>query len=54
MYFGKRTNGIYFIDYIDENSDRTRRVSTGSGNKKEALKFLSDFKKKLFSKSKGF
>ena len=47
MYLGKRKNGIFFIEYFDEERDLKRRVSTRSKNKKEALKFLVEFEKKL-------
>ncbi len=51
MYLGKRTNGIFFIEYFDEDELKTRRVSTGCRNKKNALRFLKDFKSKLINRA---
>jgi len=47
MYLAKRKNGNYFIAYYDEIENRTRRVTTKTKIKKEALKFLSEFNANL-------
>ncbi len=44
MYLGRRSNGIYFVDYFDSEENRKRRISTGKRNKREANLFLSRFK----------
>ena len=49
MFLLKR-DGIYHLEYFDEEENRTRRVSTKQRIKKDALKFLSDFES--FSKTK--
>jgi integrase len=47
MYLGKnKKSGIYFIYYRQPNGKKTRK-STGTKFKSEALKFLSEFEKKL-------
>ena len=50
MYLAKRKNGIYYIQYFNEEENRARRISTGKRKKNEALKFLSEFKSKLNAK----
>ena len=40
MFLGKRSNGIYFVEFFDEAQFKTRRVSTGTKNKKLAAEFL--------------
>jgi site-specific recombinase XerD len=40
MFLGKRSNGIYFVEFFDESLFKTRRVSTGTKNKKLASEFL--------------
>lgn len=49
MFLSKRSNGIYYIHYFQENGKRTC-VSTKSKTKSEALKFLSDFQRELSKK----
>ena len=44
MYLGKRSNGIYFVDFFDSEENRKRRISTGKRNKKDANLFISNFK----------
>ena len=46
----KRSNGIYYLKYFDE-SGSEKRVSTKTKNKREALKFISQFKKQLEEES---
>jgi len=43
MILAKRNNGIYYIQFFDNEEQRIKRVSTSSRNKKEALKFLNNF-----------
>ncbi len=43
MNLAKRKNGIYYVQYFDVEENRVRRFSTGKRNKKEALKFLTEF-----------
>ena len=48
MFMFKRTNGIYYIVYLD--LDRKRKyISTKSRHKSEALKFLSEIKEEIKS-----
>jgi integrase/recombinase XerD len=51
MILIKRNNGIYYIQYFDEEENRTRRISTGARNKKDAYHFLSEFRLNLESRS---
>lgn len=44
MYLGKRSNGIYFVDFFDFEENRKKRISTGKRNKKDANLFLSEFR----------
>jgi hypothetical protein len=46
MYLFKR-NGIFYVEFFDEAENRTRRKSSGKSVKSEALKFVSEFQKKL-------
>ena len=46
MYLFKR-GAIYQLEFFDEQENRIKRVSTKSRTKPEALKFLTDFRKKL-------
>lgn len=48
MFLGKRSNGIYFVEFFDENLFKTRRVSTGTKNKKLAAEFLHKMELKRF------
>lgn len=48
MFLGKRSNGIYFIEFFDENLFKTRRISTGTKNKKLAAEFLHKMELKRF------
>jgi site-specific recombinase XerD len=43
MILAKRKNGIYYIQFFDNEEQKIKRVSTSSRNKKEALKFLNNF-----------
>ncbi len=52
MYITKRINGYYFVEYFDKSENRRRRISTKTKTKKEALKFLSEFKFHLQSQNK--
>ena len=52
MFLGKRKNGIYFVDYFDKYEHRSKRISTGSKSKREALKFLSELEKKISNQPK--
>jgi site-specific recombinase XerD len=47
MFIGKRKNGYYFIEYLDEATGVPKRVSTKTKIKKEAFRFLSDFETNL-------
>jgi len=47
----KRKNGIYYIQYFDIEENRIRRISTGEKIKKNAYKFLSEFRSNLKSRS---
>jgi len=51
MFIFKR-NGIYYLEYLDEVENRTRRISTKARHKPEALKFLTKFNKQLSNKPK--
>jgi hypothetical protein len=51
MFLFKR-RGIYYLEYFDELENRKKRISTKSRLKPDALKFLTDFKKKLSDTSK--
>jgi len=51
MILAKRKNGIYYIQYFDEDENRIRRISTGARNKKDAYHFLSEFRLNLESRS---
>jgi hypothetical protein len=46
MFLFKR-KGIYYLEYFDEMENRKKRISTKARLKKEALKFLTDFKESL-------
>lgn len=46
----KRSNGIFYIKYFDE-SGSEKRISTKVKTKREALSFISQFKKQLEAKS---
>lgn len=46
MFLLKR-NSIYYIEYLDVEENRVRRVSTHQSIKRDAVKFLSDFEKNL-------
>jgi hypothetical protein len=52
MFIGRKTNGIYFIEYFDEGLQKTRRVSTKSRSKKDAFSYLANFKSKDASRKK--
>ncbi|MDI6766027.1 MAG: tyrosine-type recombinase/integrase [Bacteroidota bacterium] len=43
MFLSKRSNGIYYLWYIDEGGKK-QKISTGCKLKSNALKFLRDFK----------
>ena len=47
-----RRNGIYQIQYFDEEENRIKRVSTRTRRKTEATLFLSDFKRKILDEQK--
>jgi site-specific recombinase XerD len=49
MILAKRKNGIYYIQFFDNEEQKIKRVSTSSRNKKEALKFLNNFNESLKS-----
>jgi site-specific recombinase XerD len=51
MILIKRKNSIYYIQYFDEEVNRNRRISTGARNKKDAYRFLSEFRLNLESRS---
>jgi site-specific recombinase XerD len=51
MILAKRKNGIYYIQYFDNEENRIRRISTGERIKKNAYKFLSEFRSNLKSRS---
>lgn len=42
MHLFKRSNGIYYLKYLDSEG-RLKKISTGKRKKKEALKFLNQF-----------
>lgn len=42
MFLLKR-NGIYYLEYLDEQENRVRRISTKQRIKRDAIKFLSNF-----------
>lgn len=44
MFLGKRKNGYYFVDFFDPSIKKSRRISTKTKSKIEALKFLNSFK----------
>ena len=48
MFLLKR-GSIYYIEYLDVEENRIRRVSTHQSIKRDAIKFLSDFEKNLKS-----
>lgn len=47
MFIGRRKNGYYFIEYLDEVSGTIKRISAKTKIKKEAVKFLSAFEANL-------
>ncbi len=47
----KRKNGFYYIQYFDIEENRIRRISTSEKIKKNAIKFLSEFRSNLKSRS---
>jgi hypothetical protein len=49
MFLLKRS-GIYYVEYLDEQENRIRRVSTKQKIKRDAIKFLTDFEKNLKTK----
>jgi integrase/recombinase XerD len=49
MILAKRKNGIYYIQFFDNEEQKIKRVSTSSRNKKEALKFLNNYSESLKS-----
>lgn len=48
MFLLKR-GSIYYVEYLDAEENRIRRVSTHQNIKREAIRFLSDFEKNLKS-----
>jgi site-specific recombinase XerD len=48
MFLGKRSSGIYFVEFFDEINFKTRRVSTGTKNKKLATEFLRKIESKKY------
>ncbi len=50
MHLNRRKNGIYYIQYFNNEEQKIKRVSTSTRNKKEALFFLKEFDKNLESK----
>ena len=50
MFIYKR-GGIYYLAYFDEIENRNRRISTKKKKKPDALKFLTEFKKELNSRT---
>ena len=48
MFLGKRSNGVYFVEFFDEELFKTRRISTGTKNKKLATEFLHKLEIKRF------
>lgn len=51
MWLVKR-NDVFYIRYIDSESGKERKISTKKTTRREALVFLSDFKKNLAAKQK--
>ena len=49
MFLLKRS-GIYYVEYLDEQENRIRRISTKQKIKRDAIKFLTDFDKNLKTK----
>ena len=43
MFLAKRSNGVYYLWFIDEAGHR-QKISTGSTLKPDAIKFLREFK----------
>lgn len=50
MFLFKR-RGIYYLEYLDEVENRKKRISTKKKKKPDALKFLTEFKKELNSRT---
>jgi hypothetical protein len=46
MFLFKRRK-VYHLEYFDEFENRNKRISTKCINKKDALRFLTDFNAKL-------
>jgi len=44
MFLFKR-KGVYYLEYIDPKTERKKRISTKKKTKKEALDFVSNYKK---------
>ncbi len=40
MYLIRRSNGIYYVEYFDFTTGKSKRISTGTRDKKTAQKFL--------------
>ena len=49
MILAKRRNGIFYIQFFDNEEQKIKRVSTSSRNKKDALLFLNNFSESLKS-----
>jgi len=43
MFIGRRKNGVYFVEVFDSSLNKIRRISTGTRDKSQAKKFLSNF-----------
>lgn len=52
MFLSKHKNGIYYVHYTNDITGKRNAISTKEKYKPEAIKFLSDFKNNLKSKSK--
>jgi len=52
MTLFKRSNGIYYFEYYDAIFGKNKRISTRTKFKREALHFVSEYKKHLESKTK--
>ncbi|MCZ6702143.1 MAG: site-specific integrase [Ignavibacteria bacterium] len=51
MFIFKR-KGIYYLEYFNEVENRNKRISTKTRKKPDALKFLTEFKKELNSRTR--
>ncbi len=53
MFFAKRKNGYFFIEYKDPSTNQLKRLSTKTKSKSEALQFLRNFNPEINKENDG-